>query len=377
VIGIMILVIACGGQQTAVATPPSVSKETGGVKHSVPLEDIVFDTFGKVSSRFVPLPEISEELRLELKDAITPVLEPVYGGPGALPWLRDDSLVIGYEGGGETFAYPINILNYHEIVNDNIGGEPVLITYCPLCFSGVVFNRIVDGDSLTFGNISALYQSDLVMYDHQTGSFWFQVAGEAVVGPLTGSRLTPLPSATMPWGDWLRLHPETKLLKGTGQSENAFAAGTYANGFGTGYQDRINNEKFVFPVDRDLLDDRLSAGEIVLTVEVAGGQTDYALGDIGDEAVNDEIGGEPVAVFTRSGGLSVGAFSRRAGNCILTFDHDGAGVFVDREMGTLWDFSGRAKEGPLAGSGLERLSIRRSLWFAVAISFPGIKIYSP
>ena len=103
--------------------------------------------------------------------------------------MEDDDLVLGYESGDEAFAYPINILNFHEMVNDVIGGDPVLIIYCPLCVSGVVFSRAVDGQTLTFGNTSALYQSDLVMYDHQTGTYWFQVAGEAVVGTMTGSRL--------------------------------------------------------------------------------------------------------------------------------------------------------------------------------------------
>ena len=123
---------------------------------------------------------------------------PAYGGADALPWLDDDDLVLGYEAGGEVFAYPINIVNFHEMVNDTIGGVPLLVTNCPLCFSGVVFGREVDGQTLTFGNTSALYQSNLVMYDHQTGSYWSQVGGEAVVGTLTRARLEPLPSATCP-----------------------------------------------------------------------------------------------------------------------------------------------------------------------------------
>jgi hypothetical protein len=219
--------------------------------HSVPLEDILFDTFGTTSARFVPLSEISDELQTDLRDAIIPVDLPVYGGADALPWLEDDDLVLGYESGEEAFAYPINILNFYEIVNDVIGGDPVLITYCPLCVSGVVFSREVDGETLTFGNTSALYQSDLVMYDHQTGSYWFQVAGEAVVGTMTGSHLDPLPSATMPWGRWKALHPDTLLLTGVeGGLETLFARSSYGNGFGSGYQEIVNSEQFAFPVDK-------------------------------------------------------------------------------------------------------------------------------
>ena len=351
-------------------------------KHSVPLEDIVFDTFGTISARFVPLTEISEELRTGLRDAIVPVDRPAYGGPNALPWLTDNHLVIGYESGDEAFAYPINILNFHEIVNDSIGGVPVLITYCPLCFSGVVYSRDIDGETLTFGNTSALYQSDLVMYDHQTGSYWFQVAGEAVVGTLTGSRLKPLPSSTMPWGDWKSLHPGTRLITGDEGSDTTFAANQYVSGFGAGYQDRINHGQFVFPVDEDKLDERLSAGEIVLTVEVGDAMTAFPLGAIGDGAVNAEVGGLPVVVFTTSSGRSVGAFSRSpvpgfTSDQTLTFDYRDDGVFVDRETGSNWDFAGRAQDGPLMGSRLDRVSTRRSFWFAVAISFPGVEIYTP
>ena len=353
----------------------------------MPLADILFDTFGTTRARFVPLSEISDELQSGLRDAIMPVDRPAYGGSEALPWLTDDDLIIGYESDAEAFAFPIKILNFHEIVNDTIGGAPVLITYCPLCFSGVVFSREVGGETLTFGNTSALYQSDLVMYDHQTGSYWFQVAGEAVVGTMTGSRLKPLPSATMPWGDWKALHPGTLLITGAEGRQSLFTAARYSNGFGGGYQDRINRGQFAFPVDEDKLDGRLSAGEIVLTVETGGGITAFPLGVIGDGAVNAEVGGLPIVVFTTSGGRSVGAFSRSplpsspssnlAGQT-LTFDYrEEDGAFVDRETGSVWDFAGRAQDGPLAGSRLDRVSTRRSLWFAVAIAFPDIEIYNP
>ena len=358
---------------------PKLVPDLDRTKHSVPLEDILFDTFGTTSARFVPLSEISDELQTDLRDAIIPVDLPVYGAAGALPWLDDDDLVLGYESGDEAFAYPINILNFHEIVNDDIGGVPVLITYCPLCFSGVVFGREVNGQTLTFGNTSALYQSDLVMYDHQTGSYWFQVAGEAVVGTLTGSRLGLLPSSTMPWKQWQELHPDTLLITGVegGRLENLFVGAAYGNGFDSGYQDRINNEQFAFPVDEDKLDGRLSAGEIVLTVEIGEAVTAFPLGIIGDGAVNAEVGGEPVVVFIESGGLSVAALSRVLDGQTFSFEYSNDGEITDRETGSAWDFAGRAVDGSLAGRRLDRVGSRRAFWFSVAISFPGIKIHTP
>ncbi|MBC8280824.1 MAG: DUF3179 domain-containing protein [Chloroflexi bacterium] len=346
--------------------------------HSVPLDQILFDTFGTVSARFVPLSEISDVLKNELRDAIAPVVHPVYGASDALPWLGDDDLVLGYQSDDQTFAYPINVLNFHEIVNDTIGGVPVLITYCPLCFSGVVFSRELDGQTLTFGNTSALYQSDLVMYDHQTGSYWFQVAGEAVVGTMTGSRLQPLASTTMPWGRWKGLHPDTLLITGSlGGQETMFTSGRYGSGFGNGYQERINNEQFAFPVDAEKLDGRLSAGEIVLTVEIGESAKAFPLGVIGDDAVNSEVGSEPIVVFTASKGRSVGAFSRTVNGAILTFSRQDDDLFTDDETGSAWDFAGRAVDGPLAGVQLGRVSSRRAFWFSVAISFPDIEIHNP
>ena len=357
--------------------------------HSVPLEDIVFDTFGG-SPRFLPLERASDDDILALRDAIVPIAEPAYGGPGDLEWLEDDDLVIGYNSIGGAYAYPVNVLDFHEIVNDVIDAEPVLITYCPLCFSGVVFNRKLDDRLLTFGNTSALYQSDLVMYDHQTGSYWFQVGGEAVVGSLTGSRLDLMPSTTIAWGQWRDLYPETRLLTGSVGSPNAFDNSLYGRGFPSDYPDRINDGNFAFPVDQDRLDDRLPSGEIVLTVEsddaavafplgmIGDAAVAFPLGMIGDAAANHEVGGLPVVVFSQdSSGLAV-AYSRVVGNRTLTFDYNEANqLFVDRETSSAWNAGGKAVEGPLAGAKLEQLNTRRAFWFSVAIAFPDIDLYSP
>ena len=151
--------------------PPQAPRSTRGDMRlrTFGAKAIVFDTFGG-SPRFLPLDQASDEDILRLRDLIRPILEPAYGVAEDLPWLNDTDLVIGYSAGDDAYAYPVNVLDFHEIVNDVIEGVPVLVTYCPLCFSGVVYSRELDGRALTFGNTSALFQSDLVMYDHQTGS---------------------------------------------------------------------------------------------------------------------------------------------------------------------------------------------------------------
>jgi hypothetical protein len=345
---------------------------------SVPLEEIVFDTFGRTRARFVPLSKAPDQLISGLRDAISPIYQPVYGDPADLVWLGDSNLIIGYVADGGAYAYPINVLNRHELVNDVIDGVPVLITYCPLCASGVVYHRELEGQTLLFGNTSALYQSDLVMYDHQTGSYWFQTAGEAVVGPMTGSRLKLLPSTTMTWGEWKELYPDTKLITGTAGSPIRFASQRYGGNPFSGYRERINDNQFVFPVDQAKLDDRLPPGELVLTVEVGDDVTAYPLERLGDAAVNGQVGEQPVVVFSRDNGRASAAFSPVVDGRTLHFDYrDGDAPFSDRETGSAWDAAGRASGGPLAGAQLERLNTRRAFWFSIAIAFPGVNLYLP
>ena len=347
-------------------------------KASVPLGDIVFDTFGRYRARFLPLDTIEEDVILELRDAIAPIYNPVYGGPDSLDWLSDYDLVMGYVSGDDAYAYPVNILNLHELVNDEIDGVSLLISYCPLCVSGVTFDRNLDGEVLLFGNTSALYQSDLVMYDHQTGSYWFQLAGEAVVGELTGARLDLLPSMTMAWKDWKALYPDTRLLVGVGSSPTRFSGRRYGQGFSGGYKERINENEFIFPVDREKLDQRLKSGDLVLTIEVNDAVTAYPLDRIGRVALNDEVGGLPVVVFNSVKGQSVGAFFRDVDGQVLTFEYrEESEAFIDRETGSVWDLAGRAVEGPLAGAELERASTRRGFWFSIAITFPNVELYTP
>ncbi len=127
-----------------------------------------FDTFDGGSVR---LSDSTPELRARLLDEIPPIDNPVYETRENADWLSDDDLILGYVAGDQPYAYPFRILNFHEIVNDELDRIPVLVSYCPLCRSAIVYDRRVDGALLTFGNTSALYQSDLVMVDRQTSSY--------------------------------------------------------------------------------------------------------------------------------------------------------------------------------------------------------------
>ena len=338
-------------------------------RHSVPLEDVHFDTFDGGS---VPLSEIGADRLLSLVDAIPPLDEPRYEDASGGDWLEDDDLVIGYLGAkGGAWAFPVKILNLHEIVNDELDGTPVLISYCPLCRSAIVYDRRLDGRELTFGNSSALYESDLVMFDRETNSYWWQVAGEAIVGTLTGARLTTLPSTTMTWAQWLEEHPETMVLS----RETGFAR-SYERDVFAGYRDRVNDGRFAFPVSADALDGRLAPGDEVLGLTVGGDSRAYSARALGNAAVNDSLGGEEIVVFSTENGPTAVAYLANAGDEQLSFSY-ADGQYRDAQTGSLWNLSGVAVSGPLQGATLELLPSRYTFWFAYIAAFPDADVYAP
>ncbi len=229
-------------------------------QHSVPLEEIYFDTF-RPTNRAVPLSKADPDLIRSLRDAIPPLYAPVFESAAeADGWLEAADIVLGYADGEEAYAYPVRILNFHEIVSHEVNGRPIIATYCPLCYSGVVYDRRVKGEMLLFGNTSALHESDMVMLDHQTGSYWVQVSGEAMVGPMTGTRLTPLPAQMATWADWQDLHPDTLVL-----SRNTGYQRDYGRNPFAGYAEQLNQtSRFAFPVSDAVNDPRLAPGDVVL-----------------------------------------------------------------------------------------------------------------
>jgi len=347
--------------------PPLLDKTVA----SVPLSEILFDTF---RSGFVRLSEASDSQIEDLRDRIQPIYSPTYDNAKGGDWLNSDDMVIGYESTDGGFAYPVKMLNLHELVNDVIDGEPVLISYCPLCASGVVYSRILDDQTLVFGNTSALYESDLVMFDHLTGSYWFQVLGEAIVGPLTGQRLKLLPSQTVPWGQWKQDHPNTQILSKDQGLLNSFFGNPYDRDSFDGYQSRVNRDQFAFPVSPDKLDSRLKSGDRVIAVQVGETHRAYLLSGRPNEVINDEIEDTKIALFIREDGPTGSAYFSTSDETILTFAID-SGAITDNETGSRWNFSGLATSGPLEGTKLEAVPSRTSFWFSLVGSLPDVELH--
>ena len=283
---------------------------------------------------------------------------------------------------GDARFFPLQILNLHEVVNDEIGGTPVAVTYCPLCNSAVVFDRRVGGgEPLRFGTSGLLRNSDLVMWDRLTESLWQQITGEAIVGELAGTSLELLASSIVRFADFAAEHPGGLVLSPETGIYGAYGVNPYV-----GYSSaQAPNPNFF----RGEYDERLPALERVIGVSAGGEDRAFPFSLMAEFLVaNDIVGGSPVVVFwgaadtadaldagTVAAGRPIGtglAFLRDANGETLTFSvaDSGTDMFRDAQTGSIWTLLGRAVDGPLSGSQLEPALHTNSFWFAWAAFHP-------
>lgn len=338
------------------------------------------------SNNTVPLSELTLGIpRSDPRDAIPPIDDPAFETVEEADWLADREPVVVLELDGEARAYPLRILTSHEIVNDEVAGRPVAVTYCPLCNSAVSFDRRVDGETLRFGVSGLLRNSDLVMWDDRTESLWQQITGEAIVGQLAGEQLELIAAPLMPWQSFRESFPQGRVLS---RDQGIYPAGLYDNQPYEGYD--TSDGPFLY---NDEPDERYPAMERVVALRVDGLSKAYPFIEISDErSVNDEVAGTPVLVVygaddtasildsgdvTQGRGVGVGlAFEREVEGQVLTFESLGDDRFEDRETGTVWDLFGNGLEGPLAGTELTPLVSTNELWFAWAAFNQGSPVYA-
>src|SRR3970282_1306302 len=195
-------------------------------------------------------------------NGIPAMVRPLFVTPDeAGKWLDRREPVIVFERNGDTRAYPLQILMFHEIVNDIVGGIPVAVTCCPLCNASLVFDRRIAGAVLDFGTTGKLRKSDLVMYDRQTESWWQQFTGKGIVGKYASSELRRVPSTIASFSDFRGAHPQGRVLS----RETGFVRPYGRNPY-RGY-DRVGDHPFLFA---DPVDPRLPAMERVLGVTLGG-----------------------------------------------------------------------------------------------------------
>jgi hypothetical protein len=193
------------------------------------------------------------------KDGIPPIDSPRFVAVVQGDFVEPDEPVIELIVNGQARAYPIQILIWHEIVNDTIGGVPVAVTFCPLCNTALVFDRRVDGNVLDFGTTGTLRHSDLVMYDRQTESWWQQFGGRALVGEYAGTELGRLPARIVAWREFAVEHPKALVLSRATGHDRPYGENPYE-----GYDDVDSSP--LFPVANDD-DERLPPKERVVFIE--------------------------------------------------------------------------------------------------------------
>lgn len=278
---------------------------------------------------------------------------------------------------------PLQILIWHEIANDVVGGRPAVVTFCPLCNTSIVFDRRVAGRVLDFGTTGRLRFSDLVMYDRQTESWWQQATGEAIVGELTGQTLTFLPSMIVSWEMFRTAHPRGRVLNRQTGHTRSYGVNPYA-----GYDD-IASSPFLYTGPRD---DRLPPIARVVTVSLGGEDVAYTFSVLEKTpVVNDVVGGRPIVVLYGRGVTSAldrssiadsrdvgtaGVFERTLQGRSLTFRLAGDRI-TDVQTGSGWSVLGAATAGPLAGQRLAPVVHGQHFWFSWAVFKPRTRIYRP
>lgn len=309
------------------------------------------------SSGDLDLPVPSSELDYRLpRDRIPAIVEPTFAAdwsgvstddPDVDPTLPDCAPIVGVTRTGRARAYPLRILDWHEIVNDRFGG-PIGVSYCVLCGSAVVFERSIVGPTV-FGVSGALWRDDLVMYDSATESLWSQLLATAIRGDRTGEQLPLLTASLTTWGEWRERHPGTEVLLPPPHSNTVKGREETYDYFQPKYSYGDEEQLVGFDSESGALKRR------TLVVGVSDGDAVRAYPFPVVEAegvVNDEVGELPVVVTVTPDG-ALGAYDRRVDGKRLTFS--AADVQTLAAAGSVWQrTTGRALDGPHEGKRLDR-----------------------
>lgn len=317
------------------------------------------------------------------KDGIPAIDDPVFIKINqAEKWLNPFEPVISVAINGVAKAYPLQILMFHEIVNDEINGQAISVTFCPLCNTSIVFSREVNGIRLDFGTTGRLRNSDLIMYDRQTESWWQQFTGEAIIGFYTGVELTELNSQIISFENYRKHNPDGLVLSRKTGFNRQYGSNPYR-----GY-DHIDNVPFLM---RSPVDNRLPPMERVLSVKINNKRKLYPFSTLSKSTIlNDKLSTIALVIFKTGETYSAldqnkiteskkipaySVFSPLIQNKALHF-YDKNGFIYDRETNSRWDVLGRSIQGKFKGQQLK--SIQHGIHFAFAwLAFnPDVEIYT-
>jgi hypothetical protein len=231
-----------------------------------------------------------EDIRAGLpsRDGIESVDAPEFVSVKEARWVTERNPVLGVAVGEEAHVYPVHLIEPHQIVNDELGGVSVVVTYDPLTAVPRAYRRDVEGRKLTFGVSGLIYNSNFLLYDRETESLWIQFTGEAIAGPLAGKKLERIPIRQELLGTWLSRHPRSRVLSRPLPTRIDYRHSRYER--------YMVEDKIISPVKAR--DDRFHAKELVLGVVVEGRARAY-LGSLVTKAggrVEDELEGRSIAI---------------------------------------------------------------------------------
>jgi hypothetical protein len=301
------------------------------------------------------------------KDGIPALKGPKAVAAAEAAFLDDGEAVFGIERNGESRAYPQRILDWHELANDVVGGEPLALSYCTLCGSAIAYaTRTADGRARLFGSSGLLYRSNKLMYDEETLSLWSNLTGEPVAGPLAGRgiALAPLPLTVTTWGEWKRRHPATTVVsRETGYDRDYSPGAAYGRYFAS--------PETMFPVWKK--SPALPTKSWVYGLRSGGRAKAYPLEVLFEErVVNDDVGKLPVVLVADRESGAVRAYGREERNFA---EGPRRGALVEPSTGAVWNVEESSLRPVAGGRGYARLVGHEAYWFGWYAFFPDTELY--
>ena len=305
------------------------------------------------------------------KDGIPALEDPEFIAAGEADYLAEDDLVIGFVSGNEARAYPHDILDWHEIVNDRAGEKNIAVTYCPLTGTGIGWNREINGELTTFGVSGLLYNSNLIPYDRASDSNWSQIRLDCVNGKHIGEKVETFPMVETTWGTWKSMYPDTRVLS-TNTGHDRFY-GRYPYG-----DYRTNDDYLIFPVAHE--DNRVANKERVLGVVQSGNARIYRFSDlsISVTVIQDVLNEKNLVIAgNREDNFMIAYVNDPGDGTVLSFSavQGQYPVVMSDEEGNMWDVNGRAVSGPREGARLGNIPSFMGYWFSFAAFYPGLSLY--
>ncbi len=301
------------------------------------------------------------------KDGIPSVDNPRFISVDEVDFLSDDDLIVGMSYKGVIKGYPHPIMDWHEIVNDEVDDRQIALTYCPLTGTAIAWNRMVDGRTTTFGVSGKLYNNNLIPYDRETDSYWSQINLNCVNGERIGMKAEIFPLMEMTWGSWKAMFPDSEVMStetGFSRNYNNYPYGDY----------RTNNNSYLFP--RNPIDDRLPGKERVLGILNSDNNKAYSITNFEEpKAIYDSVGGEDFIIIGSKEARFIVAFEDNGQLDGLTFNAADLPIIGTDANGNQLDISGEIVAGPLAGTKLDSPDAFIGYWFSFGAFYPGIEIY--